>query len=110
MAKKERTALAFVKKSKGDQSILFAVVGMPERTTAPAETAHYILFSGNKCKRHKMKINTVTYATHKNGNIITVDRTTIASSTPNFIEVKGEELKAMYAKCSPTFKRTFPLK
>lgn len=43
MAKKEREALAFVRKTKGAKDILFAVTGMPERTTAPKETAHYIL-------------------------------------------------------------------
>lgn len=109
MAKKERIVLTFVKKAKGDQSILFAVVGMPERTVAPAETAHYILFSGNKCKRYKMKINTVTYATNVDGDIVTKDRTKIANATPNFVEVKGQELQTMYDKCSTTFKRMFKL-
>ena len=33
MAKKEREALAFVRKTKGAKDILFAVTGMPERTT-----------------------------------------------------------------------------
>lgn len=108
MAKKERTALSFVRKAKGNQEILFAVVGMPERTTAPAETAHYILFSGNKCKRHKMKINTVTYAEHKNGDIVTIDRTKVDKVIPNFEEVTGTTLDTMYAKCTPIFKKMFP--
>lgn len=55
MAKKQREVLAFVRKTKGAKDILFAVVGMPERTTAPKETAHYILFSRNKNKRYKWK-------------------------------------------------------
>lgn len=44
MAKKEREALAFVRKTKGAKDILFAVTGMPERTTAPKEnsTLHLI--------------------------------------------------------------------
>lgn len=109
MAKKTKEALFFVRKTKGARDILFAVTGMPERTTAPAETAHYILFSGNKNKRYKMKINTVTYATHVNGNITTVDRTKIEECVPNFEKVSGTILKEMYKKCSPAFKATFPL-
>lgn len=64
MAKKEREALAFVRKTKGAKDILFAVTGMPERTTAPKETAHYILFSGNKNKYKdiKLKLNTIAVA------------------------------------------------
>ena len=81
---------------------------MPERTTAPAETAHYILFNGNKNKRHKMKINTVTFATHVNGKITTVDRTKVESYKPNFEKVGGALLDEMYKKCCPAFKQTFP--
>lgn len=105
MAKKERVAIKFVKRMNSD--ILFAVTGMPERIVAPRETAHYILFSGNKNKRYKMKINTVTFATDKDGK---VDRTKVVKATPNFIEVKGQQLDAMYTKCCPAFKKAFPLR
>lgn len=108
MAKKEKEALMFVKKTNGGE-ILFAVTGMPERTTAPKETAHYIMYSGTKCKRHKMKINSVTYAIHQNGDIVTVDHTKMLSYNPNFLQVEGEELTKMHAKCSPAFKKMFPL-
>ena len=97
MAKKEREALAFVRKTKGAKDILFAVTGMPERTTAPKETAHYILFSGNKNKRYKMKINTCEFE-NIDGKV-----------NRYFEEVKGIELKEMYDKCCPAFKRAFPL-
>lgn len=105
MAKKEREALAFVRKTKGAKDILFAVTGMPERTTAPKETAHYILFSGNKNKRYKMKINTCEFE-NIDGK---VNRLKVVSATPNFEEVKGIELKEMYDKCCPAFKRASPL-
>lgn len=111
MAKKERIAIKFVKRLSHDTlsaeycDVLFAVTGMPERTIAPKETAHYILFNGTKNKRYKMKINTVEFAKDANGKI---DRTKIIKVTPNFIEVKGKELDKMYAKCCPAFKRTFP--
>lgn len=81
---------------------------MPKRTTAPAETANYVLFSGNKCKRHKMKICTVTYGKHVNEDIVTIDRMKVDKAVPNFEEVKGTELDIMYMKCSPTFKKMFP--
>lgn len=106
MAKKQREALFFVRKTTGAKDILFAVTGMPERTVGPAETAHYILFSGNKNNRYKMKINTVTYAHHVDG---TVNREKIERVTPNFEKVTGILLKEMYEKCSPAFKSTFPL-
>lgn len=105
MAKKQRKALAFVHKVDGAKDILFAVVGMPERTTAPKETAHYILFSGNKNKRYKMKINTCEFE-KINGK---TNRQKVLSYTPNFKEVSGEELKEMYSKCCPAFKKAFPL-
>lgn len=109
MAKKERIALAFVIR-KGQKetknSVLYAVVGMPERTTAPKETAHYILFSGNKNHRYKMKINTVVFAKTPEGKI---DRTKVESFTPNFEEVTGETLKQLYEKCCPAFKKTFKI-
>lgn len=109
MAKKERIALAFVVK-KGQKevkdSVLYAVVGMPERTVAPKETAHYILFSGNKNRRYKMKINTVVFAKTPEGK---TDRTRVESFTPNFIEVTGETLKQLYEKCCPAFKKIFKL-
>lgn len=85
---------------------MFAVTGMPERTTAPKETAHYILFSGNKKnKRYKMKINTCEFE-NIDGK---VNRLKVVSAIPNFEEVKGIELKEMYDKCCPAFKRAFPL-
>ena len=84
MAKKEREALAFVRKTKGAKDILFAVTGMPERTTAPKETAHYILFRGNKNNRYKMKINTCEFE-NIDGK---VNRLKVVSATPNFEEVK----------------------
>lgn len=105
MAKKVRKALKFVHKT-GNTEILFAVTGMPERTTAPKETAHYILFSGNKNKRYKMKINTVIFEKDKDGK---TDRTRVEKATPNFQEVTGEMLKEMYSRCCPAFRRTFPL-
>lgn len=109
MAKKERIALAFVVK-KGQKevkdSVLYAVVGMPERTVAPKETAHYILFSGNKNRRYKMKINTVVFAKTSEGKI---DRTKVESFTPNFEEITGEKLKQMYEKCCPAFKKQFKI-
>lgn len=102
MAKKERKALFFVRRTTGSKEILFAVVGMPERTVAPAETAHYILFSGNKNKRYKMKINTITYDLNKDGN-------KVVKYTPAFEKLQGEQLKEMYNKCCPAFKKAFPL-
>lgn len=101
MAKKERQALAFVRKTSGNREILFAVTGMPERTTAPKETANYILYSGNKNKRYKMKINSYTTVKENCQSIITNVR-------PNFEEVTGKLLNEMYAKCSPAFKKSFP--
>lgn len=101
MAKKERQALAFVRKTSGNQEILFAVTGMPERTTAPKETAHYILYGGNKNKRYKMKINSYTTVKENCQSIITNVR-------PNFEEVTGKLLDEMYAKCSSAFKKSFP--
>lgn len=119
MAKKQREVLAFVRKTKGAKDILFAVVGMPERTTAPKETAHYILFSGNKNKRYKMKINTcevektkeeVPYdPNNEKSNMKIVVTKRIKSCTPNFEEVSGVELIEMYNKCCPAFKKAFPL-
>lgn len=97
MAKKERNALAFVRRTSGSKEILFAVTGMPERTTAPKETAHYILFSGNKNKRYKMKINSYNKVKGK-----------ITDVKPNFEEVTGELLDEMYSKCCPAFKTQFP--
>lgn len=119
MARKQREALAFVRKTSGAKDILFAVVGMPERTTAPKETAHYILFSGNKCKRYKMKINTceiekikkeVPYNPEdKNSNMKIITELHVKSCTPNFEEVTGTELTEMYNKCCPAFKETFKI-
>lgn len=106
MAKKERKALFFVRKTTGNKEILFAVVSTPERTIAPAETAHYILFSGNKNKRYKMKINSCTYGRTKEHK---TDRTKVEKFTPNFEKVEGKLLEEMYKKCSPAFKKTFPL-
>lgn len=102
MAKKQRTAIAFVRKNNSD--ILFAVVGMPERTTAPKETAHYILYSGNKNKRYKMKINSYTTRKLEDGTKV------YENIKPNFIDVAGKSLEAMYEKCCPAFKEAFPLK
>lgn len=109
MAKKERTALAFVVRKdqkKPKSTVLYAVVGMPERTTAPKETAHYILFDGVKNHRYKMKINTVTFAKTPEGKI---DRKKVQSFTPNFEEVSGKLLNQLYEKCCPAFKRTFKI-
>lgn len=106
MAKKERKALFFVRKVTGNKEILFAVVGMPERTTAPAETAHYILFSGNKNKRYKMKINTCIYSRTQTGK---TDRTKVEKFTPNFEKIEGKLLEEMYKKCCPAFKKAFSL-
>lgn len=101
MAKKERIALKFVRKTSGNQEILFAVTGMPERTTAPEVTAHYILYSGNKNKRYKIKIN--SYITVKeNGQSI------ITNIRPNFEEVTGKLLDEMYSKCCKSFRTAFP--
>lgn len=97
MAKKERNALAFVRRTSGRKEILFAVTGMPERTVAPKETAHYILFSGNKNKRYKMKINSYNKVKEK-----------ITDVKPNFEEVTGKLLDEMYSKCCPAFKKQFP--
>lgn len=106
MAKKQRKVLAFVRKTNGAKDILFAVVGMPERTTAPKETAHYILFSGNKNKRYKMKINTCKFEKINSKT----NRQKVLSYTPNFEEVSSMvELKEMYSKCCPAFKKAFPL-
>lgn len=109
MAKKERIALAFVIR-KGQKEVknpvLYAVVGMPERTVAPKETAHYILFSGNKNNRYKMKINTVIFERTENGKI---DRTKVKSFTPNFEEVTGKKLQQIYEKCCPAFKKMFKI-
>nr|DAX32600.1 MAG TPA: ubiquitin carboxyl-terminal hydrolase [Caudoviricetes sp.] len=58
MAKKQREVLAFVRKTNGAKDILFAVVGMPERTTAPKETAHYICVVRINGKVLKLKLNT----------------------------------------------------
>lgn len=58
MAKKEREALAFVRKTKGAKDILFAVTGMPERTTAPKETAH----QKNKYRDIKLRLNVIAVA------------------------------------------------
>lgn len=70
---------------------------MPERTIAPKETAHYILFSGNKNKRYKMKINSYNKVREK-----------ITDVKPNFEEVTGKLLDEMYSKCCPAFKKQFP--
>lgn len=102
MAKKTREVLKFVRKTNGSE-ILFAVVGMPERTVGPKETAHYILFSGNKYNRYKMKINTITYKEIDGKKVIN-------TVTPNFEEVKGKELETMYSKCCSSFKESFKLK
>lgn len=107
MAKKERKALFFVRKTSGNQEILFAVTGMPERTTAPKETAHYILFSGNKNKRYKMKINTVKFSTDEKGK---VNRSKVESFTPNFEKVTGQLLDSILERCCPAFKKTFCVK
>ena len=110
MAKKERIALLFVVR----KGILYAVTGMPERTTAPKETAHYIVYAGCSNRRHKMKINTVTFAkeevTTETGVIYTkTDKTKVLSAIPNFEKVSGEPLKQLWEKCSPAFRKAFPL-
>lgn len=97
MAKKERKALAFVRRTSGSKEVLYAVTGMPERTNGPKETAHYILFSGNKNKRYKMKIN--SYDRIK-GEITNVK--------PNFEKVESKLLDEMYSKCCLAFKKQFP--
>lgn len=106
MAKKERKALFFVRKIGQSNDILFAVIGMPKRTTAPVETAHYILFSGNKNKRYKMKINSCTYGRTQTGKS---DRTKVEKFSSNFEKVEGTLLTEMYNKCCPAFKKTFSL-
>lgn len=105
---KTREALAFVIRKGNDKktAVLYAVAAMPDRTVAPKETAHYILFSGNKNKRYKMKINTVTFAKTETGKL---DKTKVVKATPNFEEVTGTTLKEMYNRCCPAFKKTFPL-
>ena len=104
-----KDALAFVIKKGSDMktAVLYAVTAKPERTTAPKETAHYIVFSGNRNKRYKVKINTVTFATLENGKL---DKTKVIKATPNFQEVKGKLLEELYARCCPAFKKAFPLK
>lgn len=111
--KEPRVALKFVKLVEG--TILFAVTGMPERTTAPKETAHYIVYNGNKNQRHKMKINDVVFATKEvpiegkeNETRVITNRNVVASFSPRFVEVTGKELDEMYEKCSPAFKKSFP--
>lgn len=105
MAKKQKTAIAFVIKADATENpILFAVAGMPERTTAPKETAHYILYSGNKNKRYKMKINSYTTRKLEDGTKV------YENVKANFADVAGKRLEDLYAKCCPAFKETFPLK
>lgn len=97
MAKKERKALAFVRRTSRSKEILYAVTGMPERTNSPKETAHYILFSGNKNKRYKMKVNSYDRIKREITNV-----------KPNFEKVEGKLLDEMYSKCCPAFKQAFP--
>ena len=135
MAKKVKPVLKFVERL----GVLYAVTGMPERTVAPKETGHYICYCGLNNRRYKMKINSVTFgaklvldengepkrkprlwkATKKRlGNVelpegellFQKDKSNVVSAIPNFTELpKAPNLKALWDKCNPAFKRDFPI-